>query len=73
MRKTFILIIGLILAGQTAIPYTQSDIDSFEIKLKTATCNNKTIILNNLTQLYWAISPKKGIEYGELALKLARE
>jgi signal transduction histidine kinase len=53
--------------------FTQTKIDSLETQLKIVTKNEKIDILNELSQLYYEISPQKTIEYSNRALELSQQ
>ena len=53
--------------------FSQTKIDSLKNQLKIVNKNEKIDILNELSKLYYEISPQKTIEYGNQALELSQK
>ena len=71
MKKYYyLLIIFFILCSYL---YSQTDIDSLEIRLKTVSGKERVDILNQLAKRYYVLSPEKVIKYGQQALELSQK
>ncbi len=53
--------------------FSQTKIDSLENQLKIVNKNEKIDILNELSQIYYELSPQKTIEYGTRAFELSQQ
>jgi len=76
MRFRFVLYIGLsAMLGILACNHCsgQTQVESLEIQLQSASGVDKIKLLNQLSQIYIHEDPNKSLEYGKAALKLARE
>ncbi|MCK4662648.1 MAG: tetratricopeptide repeat protein, partial [Bacteroidales bacterium] len=69
----YLIFFVLILISYASFSDNQSNIDSLEKVLKTATKIDKVKVLNVLAEAYKDISPEKIIEYGKQALILSQK
>ncbi len=70
LRKYFFIFIIFIFS--TTI-FTQNNIDNLKIKLKTVSGKERVDILNQLSKMYYTLSPAKVIKYGQQALELSQK
>jgi len=70
LRKYFFIFIIFIFSTTM---FTQNNIDNLKIKLKTVSVKERVDILNQLSKMYYTISPEKVIKYGRQALELSQK
>ncbi len=71
MKKSFLFIFVFLTFYN--VLFSQTKIDSLEIKLLETKNQEKIEILNELAKAYCSVSPQKTIEYGQQALVLSQK